>query len=412
MTALRGGGELSETQWSRAAQQRVAALAEMRQVHEAFEWFRRREPSFQEQQVEVASIPAPPFGENVRGDWLRRRFESLKLSDIHVDAIGNVLGILPGAEEGAGYVLVSAHIDTVFPIGTRIEITRSLDRLHGPGVSDNAAGIVALLGIAGALRATGLRNHAPILFVGNVGEEGEGDLRGMRHIFASDRWRDSIESSVIVDGAGTDSIITEGLGSRRFKVTVRGPGGHSWSDFGVPNPVISLARIISEFSAVELPASPKTTFNIGVIEGGTSVNAIPEQASMRVDLRSVSVDTIDMLEEKLRETVRFVIPPGGADITAEISMIGDRPAAELRSDSPLLTLVRAVDAHLGITARIQRASTDANIPLSLGREAVTLGSGGFGAGAHTLHEWFDPTGRDLALKRLLLLVLALTGVAE
>ncbi len=390
MTALRGGGELSETQWSRAAQQRVTALAEMRQVHEAFDWFRRREPSFQEQQVEVASIPAPPFGETARGDWLRRRFESLKLSDIQVDAIGNVLGILPGADEEAGYVLVSAHIDTVFPVGTRIEITRSIDRLHGPGVSDNAAGIVALLGIAGALRATGLRNHAPVLFVGNVGEEGEGDLRGMRHIFASDRWRDSIESSVIVDGAGTDSIITEGLGSRRFKVTVRGPGGHSWSDFGLPNPVVSLARIISEFSQVELPASPKTTFNIGVIEGGTSVNAIPEQASMRVDLRSVSVNAIEMLEEKLRETVRFVVPPGGTAITAEVSMIGDRPAAELRSDSPLLMLVRAVDAQLGITARIQRASTDANIPLSLGREAVALGSGGFGAGAHTLHEWSIP----------------------
>lgn len=412
MKASRGGTVLSETQRSRTAQQRVAALAELRLVHEAFAWFRRKEFYLQEQQLEVAGVPAPPFGEAARAEWLRSRFQQLGLGEVHIDEIGNVLGILPGADPDAGYVALSAHIDTVFPPSTPIQVCRKGDKLYGPGIADNASGIVALLGLIGVLKEVHLRNHAPIVFIGNVGEEGEGDLRGMRHVFAAPRWRDSIDCSVVVDGAGTDSIVSEGLGSRRFEVTVKGPGGHSWSDFGLPNPLVALARIIARFSEVEVPSSPKTTFNVGIVEGGTSVNSIPEEARMRLDIRSASVEEIDRLEHFLRETVRWTVPMNAKDISAEVRMIGDRPAAELRVDSPLLALVRAVDAQLGITARIQRASTDANIPLSLGLDAVALGSGGFGAGAHTVHEWFDPAGRDLALKRLLLLILALTGIAE
>jgi acetylornithine deacetylase/succinyl-diaminopimelate desuccinylase-like protein len=273
------------------------------------------------------------------------------------------------------------------------------------------------LAIAGALQAAELANTAPLLFIGNVGEEGEGDLRGMRHIYQQPRWSAAIASLVVVDGAGTDTIIAEGLGSRRYEVAVRGHGGHSWSDFGVANPIVALARLIDRFSRTPVPVSPKTTFNVGTITGGTSVNSIPEVASMRVDTRSASVEELDRLERALHEAVDHVIP----EITgrkkqellmAEVRIIGNRPAADLPAESQLLKTIRAVDAHLGNAARIQRASTDANIPLSLGREAIAIGAGGSGGGAHTIHEWYDPVGRDLGLKRILLLALALAGVAD
>ncbi len=357
--------------------------------------------------MELARIPAPPFGEAARADWVQYRFRELGLKDVHIDAVGNVLGVIPGEDTEDGYVSISAHIDTVFPEGTLLDIRRERERLYGPSISDNAAGVVALLAIAGAIREIRIQPSSPIVFIGNVGEEGEGNLRGIRHIFNETRWKDVIDFSVMIDGAGTDSIIAEGLGSRRFEVTVTGPGGHSWSDYGVPNPIVVLARIINTFNTVDLHNRPKTTMNIGIIEGGTSVNSIPERASMRVDVRSIAVSEIERLEEALR---RAAEDAKTSDIDIEVKAIGDRPAAELRGDSALLAMTRAVDVHFGITSRLQRASTDANIPLAQGREAIALGAGGTGAGAHTIHEWFDPYGRELGLKRLLLLTLALTGI--
>jgi tripeptide aminopeptidase len=387
----------------------VVRLAEVPAVHDAFGWFRRKEVQFQERQMELARIPAPPFGEGVRADWLQYRFRELGLKDVHIDAVGNVFGIQPGNADEENYVSVSAHIDTVFPAHTTLDIRRERDRLFGPGISDNAAGVIALLAIAGAIKENRLRPSSPIVFIGNVGEEGEGNLRGVRHIFDDTRWKDAIEFSIMIDGAGTDSIIADALGSRRFEVTVTGPGGHSWSDFGVPNPIVVLARVIEKFSAAPIKNPPKTTFNVGVIQGGTSVNSIPERACMRVDVRSVTLSEIERLEDALRKAAE---ESKVADVEIEIKTIGDRPAAELRSDSGLLAVTRAVDAHLGITSRLQRASTDANIPLSQGREAIALGAGGSGAGAHTIHEWFDPYARDLGLKRLLLLTLALAGLEQ
>ena len=402
-------GRLSETQWARTAQQRVVRLAEVEAVHQAFSWLRRKEVQFQDRQMELARIPAPPFGEAKRAEWLEFRFNELGLKNVHIDAVGNVLGELPGANDDAGYLSISAHIDTVFPQETALEVRRNRERLYGPGISDNAAGVIALLALAGALKENRLRPASPIVFIGNVGEEGEGNLRGVRHIFEETRWKESIEFSIMIDGAGTESIIAEGLGSRRFEVTVNGPGGHSWSDFGVPNPILVLAKIIEKFGAVQIHRAPKTTFNIGVIQGGTSVNSIPESACMRVDVRSVVVSEIERLEDALR---RAAEEAKVADVEIEIKTIGDRPAADLRGDSALLAMTRAVDTHLGITSRLHRASTDANIPLAQGREAVALGAGGMGAGAHTVHEWFDPHGRDLGLKRLLLLTLATTGLTQ
>jgi len=402
-----------------ALQQEIAQLAASPKVAAAMEWFREQEAQFTRWQLELARIPAPPFGEAARAAWMAAKFESLGLKQVHQDTIGNVLGLRTGAQDSA--VSISAHLDTVFPAGSALNIRQQGPRLYGPGISDNAAGVTALLAIAAACQEFKIALELSLLFIGDVGEEGEGDLRGMRHIFLDSQWKDAIRASVVIDGAGTDTIVTEALGSRRFEIIIRGPGGHSWSDFGAPNPIVALAHAVHLFSQTRVAASPKTTFNVGVIEGGTSVNSIPESAKMRVDIRSASAMEIERLEMELRRAVEQAVEVEDAHsrrgnsthagLKAEIHAIGNRPAGELAPNARILQLARAVDAHLGNTARVQRASTDANIPLSLGREAIAIGAGGTGGGAHTLQEWFDVTGRELALKRILLIVLALAGTA-
>src|SRR5215470_16777417 len=255
-------------------QREVARLAASPEVRSAFNWFRTQEPQLLHWQMEMARIAAPPFGESARGAWLAERFREVGLDDV--------------------------RIDDVFPANTPLNIRQQGSRIYGPGVSDNGAGVAAMLAIAALLRAVRIRHALPFVFVGNVGEEGEGDLRGMRHIFATPRWKDSIAYSLVLDGAGADTIVAEALGSRRFEVIVRGPGGHSWSDFGAPNPIVILARAIEGFCQTPVSAVPKSTFNIGVIRGGTSVNSIPESASMRVDLRSTSTAELERLERSLR----------------------------------------------------------------------------------------------------------------
>jgi tripeptide aminopeptidase len=403
-------------------QQEVARLAASPDVRSAFNWFRLQEPQLAHWQMEMARIPAPPFGESARGEWLAERFREVGLDDVRIDDVGNVFGTHPGF--GKRHVALSAHIDTVFPANTPLNIRQQGSRLYGPGVSDNGAGVAAMLGIAALLRSVRLRHAMPFVFIGNVGEEGEGDLRGMRHIFSTPRWKDSIAYSLVLDGAGADTIVAEALGSRRFEVIVRGPGGHSWSDFGAPNPIVILARAIEMFTATPVPATPKTTFNIGVIRGGTSVNSIPESASMKVDIRSTSMTEMERLEQSLRLALNRAVEeetmaaemrsssqkrPG---VSCEVVVIGNRPAGELPAGARILQVVRAVDAQLANAAQIQRASTDANIPLSMGLEAVAIGGGGSGGGAHTLQEWFDSNGRELGLKRILLTMLALAGVGE
>jgi len=406
-------------------QQDVARLAASPEVRSAYNWLRTQEPQLAQWQMEMARIPAPPFGESARGGWLAERFREVGLDDVRIDDVGNVFGVHPGfmgSGLGRRHVALSAHIDTVFPASTPLNIRQQGSRLYGPGVSDNGAGVTAMLGIAALLRAARLRHALPFVFIGNVGEEGEGDLRGMRHIFLTPRWKDSIAYSVVLDGAGADTIVAEALGSRRFEVIVRGPGGHSWSDFGAPNPVVILARAIDAFTSTPVPATPKTTFNVGVIRGGTSVNSIPESASMKVDIRSTSMTEMERLEQTLRlalnravedETLtaemRSAAQKRPSGVNCEVVPIGNRPAGELAVGSRILHVVRAVDVQLNNAAQVQRASTDANIPLSLGLEAIAIGGGGSGGGAHTLQEWFDSNGRELGLKRILLTLLALAG---
>ncbi|HEX4605353.1 MAG TPA: M20/M25/M40 family metallo-hydrolase [Candidatus Angelobacter sp.] len=402
-------------------QREIARIAEMRGVHAAFTYLHNQEMEFRRWQRQLTEIPSPPFGEAARSEWLRQRFAALGLEDVQVDELGNVIGLLSPESAGAAAPLigVSAHLDTVFPHGTALKTREEGNRLYGPGISDNAAGVTALLAMATVLKRSGFKLAANIAFIGNVGEEGEGNLRGMRHLFATPRWRNAIESLLVIDGAGTDTYVNQALGSRRFEITFRGPGGHSWSDFGIPNPIVLLSRALAHFSEVLIPESPRTTFNVGVISGGTSVNSIPESATARVDLRSASKEELQKLEDRLRECVAEAwreVPlshrAGEPKVTLALESIGDRPAAELPPNARILQIVRAVDKHLGMESFPRLASTDANIPLSLGIESTAIGAGGDGGGAHTLREWFDCANRDLGLKRILLVLLALTGVHE
>jgi tripeptide aminopeptidase len=398
-------------------QHEIARIAELRAVHHALGHLHQQEMEFRRWQMELANVAAPPFGEAARSEWLQKRFTALGLHHVESDELGNVFGLFlkqPDAKRQPPFVAVSAHLDTVFPQGTPLGSREEGNKLYGPGISDNAAGVTAILAVASALQRAQLRPAANIAFIGNVGEEGEGNLRGMRHIFADAFWGQAISSHLVIDGAGADTYVTQALGSRRFEIVVRGPGGHSWSDFGVPNPIVLLCRALADFSQVELPESPRTTFNVGVIQGGTSVNSIPESAKARVDLRSASSEELEKLERRLREAFSSTGTREFADarVAVELHTIGDRPAGILPAESRILQVIRAVDAHLGIKSLPRLASTDANIPISLGKEAITIGSGGDGGGAHTLREWFDCTHRDLGLKRILLVLLALTGVQE
>src|SRR6201998_989926 len=338
-------------------QQEVARLAASPEARSAFNWIRLQEPQLSHWQMEMARIPAPPFGESARAEWLAERFREVGLDDVRIDDVGNVFGVHPGF--GQRYVALSAHIDTVFPASTPLNVRQQGSRLYGPGVSDNGAGVTAMLAIASLLRAVRLRHALPFVFIGNVGEEGEGDLRGMRHIFSTPRWKDSIAYSVVLDGAGADTVVAEALGSRRFEVIVRGPGGHSWSDFGAPNPIVILARAVDTFTATSVPATPKTTFNIGVIRGGTSVNSIPESASMKVDIRSTSMTEMERLEHGLRRALNRAVEeetmaaemrspaqkrPSG--VRCGGGVVWNSPGGELALGSRILHVIRAVDHQL------------------------------------------------------------------
>jgi len=397
----------------------IARLAADRRVHQAFQWLHLQEQRILQWQAEMVGVPAPPFGERARAEWLCQRFREVGLENPHIDEIGNAIGTLPGKGSGSLRVLLSAHIDTVFPAGTPIAADLQGSRLSAPGACDNGAGVAAMLAMAAAMRQAGIATDCEVAFVGNVGEEGEGDLRGMRHIYRNGQEpsaRERIAAHIVLDGAGHESAVTHALGSQRYLVTITGPGGHSWTDAGRPNPIVLLSRAIQRFSAGTLPDIPRTTMNVGTIEGGTAINAIPERAAARIDLRSTDPEQLVRLEVELHRAVEDAVLAANKGQTTEansirfaIEKIGDRPAGRLPADSELMTLLEAVDRHLAIRTEMRLASTDANIPLSLGIPAVSIGGGGEGGGIHTHAEWYDARGRDLGLRRILLLLLAVAG---
>jgi tripeptide aminopeptidase len=395
----------------------IARLAADRRVHQAFQWLHLQEQRILQWQAEMVAVPAPPFGEQARAEWLRERFRGLGLENPHIDEVGNAIGTWHGKGSCARRALLSAHIDTVFPAGTPIEADLQGSRLSAPGACDNGAGVAAMLAIAAAMQHAGLETECEVQFVGNVGEEGEGDLRGMRHLYRDgSEAREHIAGHIVLDGAGHESAVTHALGSQRYLVTITGPGGHSWTDAGRPNPIILLSRAIQRFSGVTLPDLPRTTMNVGTIEGGTAINAIPERAAARIDLRSTDPEQLIHLEVELHRAVEDAVMAANqaqqgeaSSIRFAIEKIGDRPAGRLPADAELMALLEAVDRHLAIRTEMRLASTDANIPLSMGIPAVSIGGGGEGGGIHTHAEWYDSRGRDLGLRRILLLLLAVAG---
>ena len=289
---------------------RIAALAP---VEAAAAWFLAHEEHLLERQMEVTRIAAPPFGEAARAEWLAARFRELGLTTCTLTALATSSASAPALRRSVSPSTWRSPRTLIpcFRPGTGVNVRREGNRLYGPGISDNGAGITALLALAGAMGHADIHTEWPLVFVGNVGEEGEGDVRGMRYIFAEPRWRDAIEATIVLDGAGTDTIVTEALGSKRFLVTIFGPGGHSWSDFGTANPIVVLARAIDLFARTPVPASPKTTFNIGVITGGTSVNSIPESAAIKVDIRSAAGEQVERMERALRDAVERAVAQDG-----------------------------------------------------------------------------------------------------
>jgi acetylornithine deacetylase/succinyl-diaminopimelate desuccinylase-like protein len=424
------------------AQLRIARLAATPALHRAFHWLHLHQLQLRQWHLELLRIPAPTFGEQARAAWFVDRFQQLGLANPHLDAAGNALAELPNTEPGAPcsadssptmgssptaspqtspVILLSAHLDTVFPAGTPTEPTELDTRILGPGACDNAAGLSALLGLAAAMRHAGLVPAVPVLFAANVGEEGEGDLRGMRHLFTASPFAPRIAAAIALEGGGSSAVVTRALASRRFRITVTGPGGHSWTDAGAPNPILILARALLALESIDQATRAsrdghRTTLNIGHISGGTSINSIPSSASAWLDLRSTDSDQLQAAELALRESLDQWVTnaPNPVPSTRKssapasiltIETIGDRPGGNLPDDAPLLATLRAVDRHLNLRTEPGLGSTDANIPLSLGIPALAIGAGGQGGGIHTLQEWYDPTGRNAALRRILLTLL-------
>ena len=396
---------------------RIAQLAADRRVHRAFRWLHLQEQQILNWQAELVAVPAPPFGEQGRAEWLRARFCELNLDEVYLDKIGNLIAVRKAAKPAQHCVLISAHIDTVFPAEIPIAPRIRGTRLEAPGACDNGAGVACLLAIAAALVHAEIDHDCDVVFAGNVGEEGVGDLRGMRYIYEASGFRHAISAHLVLDGAGHEIVITDALGSERFLVSISGPGGHSWTDAGRPNPIVALSRVITRLSELELSAAPRTTINIGTIEGGTAINAIPERASARFDFRSTDPDQLVRLEVELHRAVEDAVIAANQSyaegernrpsLTFTIDRIGSRPAGRLAHDDHLYEMLRAVDRHLNIRTEPRIASTDANIPLSRGVPALSLGAGGEGGGIHTRAEWYDARGRELGLRRILLLLLAL-----
>ena len=393
-----------------------AQLAEHPEVRAALAWFARNLASINDQQVRITEIPAPPFQESQRAAAVKALLASAGL-DVQIDKTGNVIGELRGASEKE-IVVLSAHLDTVFPPSTEVKVRHEGDRLLAPGISDNGTGLAALIAIARACQEVRIKPRRTILFVADVGEEGEGNLRGMRALI--DAYKSRVKSVIVLDGSGTDHVTTKALASRRLEAAITGPGGHSWSDFGMPNPINALVRASVRFINTKVPPAPRTTFNIGQIEGGTSVNSIPYEAKIKVDIRSESEDELAKLEAALRECIAAGVRDemessrdrSKGKLEWKVNLLGSRPGGELPPNSALLAALRAADEFVRNQSRVERSSTDANVPLSHGIDAISIGAGGTGGGAHSLQEWYEPAGREMGLQRALLTLIGIAGLSE
>ena len=388
----------------------VEAIAADAAVKRAVEAVRRSEPRTLDEQARLCEIPAPPFKEAARAEAYRRAFEAQGLKNVRIDAVGNVIGERPGLAARPNVVL-SAHLDTVFPEGTDVRVKRSGSRLAGPGIGDDCRGLAVVLAALRALDESRVRTPGTITFVGTVGEEGLGDLRGVKHLFDHEL-RGRIDSFISVDGAGS-GVTHSAVGSRRYRITVKGPGGHSYGDFGTSNPAHALGRAIARIAELQVPADPKTTFNVGRVGGGTSVNSIPFEAWMEVDMRSEDAAALKALDASFHRALDAALADehtrwgGRGQLQMERALVGDRPAGRVPESAPIVQTAVAATRAAGLPISLTASSTDANYPISLGIPSVTIDGGGSGEGAHALEETFDSTDSWKGTARALLLAVAL-----
>ncbi|WP_202913245.1 M20/M25/M40 family metallo-hydrolase [Acuticoccus sediminis] len=387
-------------------------------MHRAYAAIEAGFDTFLDDLVMLTEVPAPPFGEAARGEAFKTRIAACGMDTVTVDAVGNVVALRRGT--GRGKVAIAAHLDTVFPAGTDVTVRREGTRLYAPGVGDDTRGLAAILAVARALDAADVRTEADLLVVADVGEEGLGDLRGVRHLFEAGEHAGTIDAFFSFDGSDMEKLVTGGIGSLRYRIVFRGPGGHSFIDFGRVNPSNALGAVVAELARTPVPDEPRTTFSSSVLGGGSSINAIPEEVFVEVDLRSADPGPLADLDARLRRLVAQAVEEengrarlSAGMLTAEIVPIGNRPAAPLRENGRVIDETRAAHLEFGFSPRVTASSTDANVPLALDIPSVTLGSGPGAGGVHTLGEWVDVErdGSVRALKAGLSAVLRVAGIA-
>lgn len=364
--------------------------------------------------IALTQIPAPPFKEAVRAKAYADMFHAAGLADVEIDEEGNVLGLLRGSgKPGGKLVVVAAHLDTVFPEGTDVTVRREGDTLHAPGIGDDVAGLATQLSLIKALAAAKIKAPMDILFVGDVGEEGLGDLRGVKHLFLKGKYKDRIASFFSIDDGSVDGLTNGGVGSKRYKLTFKGPGGHSFGAFGIVNPMTAMSQAIVNIYKIPVPKSPKTTFSASVVGGGSSVNAIPRESWLQLDMRSESAAELAKLEQTVLAQVDAGVASENAArstkdgaISVDKQLIGDRPAGNTDAASPLVQQTIAAYATEGVSARLSFSSTDANVPMNLGIPGITISRAATGGRGHSLDEWIDVSAApSLKVKRMNLLAI-------
>jgi tripeptide aminopeptidase len=381
-------------------------------VKEAVEFLKQDNENTVAEQIDFTAIPAPTFDEHVRGQFFHKRFNELGLQNVSMDAHGNILGYRPGTGQGPK-LIISAHLDTVFPHGTDVEAKIIDGKIYAPGIADDGRGLAALLTLIRAVNSTNFQTVGDIVFVATVGEEGLGDLRGVKGLFADNT---DIDGFISIEPGTPNEITYLATGSRRYRVTYSGPGGHSFGNFGIPSAIHALGRAIALISDIRVSEDPKTTFNVGTITGGTSVNTIAASATMVLDMRSTSQEELKMLEEQViallhqaatDENLRW----GKDSIKVELELVGDRPAGSQSKEAVIVQTAMAAARALGFEPELNNpSSTDSNVPIGLGIPAVTLGGGGNYGGCHTLQEFFEPKDAHFGVQKILLTILGLVGI--
>ena len=393
-------------------------LLKCKEIQEALKLLQKDDERTLQEHLEMCQIPAPSYEEEEKAEYVRAKMVEAGLSEVHIDVVGNVLGTWKGTGNGPR-IMAAAHTDTVFPRETDLTLKKEGNRYSCPGIGDDTRAVAELLSLARALNATGIRGDGDIVFCANVCEEGLGDLRGTKHAFKD--VENHYDGFVSIDDKNTSGIIYQAVGSERYLVTFRGTGGHSFTDFGIPNPIHAMGRAIGKISDFQTPGDPRTTFSVGIVNGGTSVNVIAAECSMLVDMRSVDAGELEALSAKFHQAVEAAVREENArwtageddHITVTFEEKGKRPAGTQEKSCQIVQAANAANQAMGMkTLYIGAASTDANIPISLGIPAITVGWGGKGGGEHTIHEWYEPAEAWRGPQRDLLLLLALSGYKE